>query len=115
MHIRRVSTDKEILDKVPASIETCLQTILSTGSTVEIEKTRETYPQGQYQQKVQQGVGSKQEKKENPKPMDKRQKVDSLESRITKPKQKKKKPASKVTMFKPTPTKVKEPGEDQVS
>jgi len=47
--------------------------------------------------------------------VDKGQKVDSLENRISKPKQKKKKPVAKVTTFKPAPTKVKEPGEDQVS
>ena len=86
MHIRRVSIDKDVLDRVPASIEMCFQTILSAGSTVEFQKTREAYAQGQYQQKVQQGVGSKAEKKENPKPVDKGQKVYSLESRISKPK-----------------------------
>ena len=112
MHMRRVSTDKDVLDKVPPSIEMCLQTILNAGSTVEFEKTREAYAQGKYQQKVQQGVGSKVEKKENPIPVDKGQKVDSIESQISKPKQKKKKPTTKVTTFKPALTKVKEPGED---
>ena len=56
MHIRHVSTDKGILDKVPPSIKMCFQTILSPGSTVEFETTREAYAQGQCQQKVQQGV-----------------------------------------------------------
>ena len=55
------------------------------------------------------------EKKENPKPVDKAQKLDSLVSRISKPKQKMMKPVTKVTTFKPAPPKVKEPGEDQVS
>ena len=55
------------------------------------------------------------EKKENLKPVDKGQKADSLESRISKPKEKKKKPVAEVTTYKPAPTKVKEPGEDQVS
>ena len=47
--------------------------------------------------------------------MDKGHEVDSLESRISKPKQKKKKPVAKVTTFKLSPTKVKVPGDDQVS
>jgi len=115
MHMRRISTDKDILDKVPQSIEMCFQTILSAGSTVEFVKARQAFAQSLYQQKVQQVGGSKVEKKENPKPVNKGQKADSLESRISKPKQKKKKPAAKVTIFKPAPTKVKEPGEDQVS
>ena len=55
------------------------------------------------------------QKKQNPKPVDEGQKVDSLGSRISKPKQKKKKPVAKVTSFKPAPTKVKESGKDQVS
>ena len=42
MHIRRVSTDKDVLDKVPPSIEMCFQTILSASSTVQFEKTWET-------------------------------------------------------------------------
>jgi len=46
MHIRRISTDKDVLDKVPPSIEMCFQTILSAGSTVEFEKPREAYAQG---------------------------------------------------------------------
>jgi len=115
MHLRRVSTDKYVLDKVSPSIEMCFQTIHRAGLRVEFEKTRETYAQGQCQQKVQQFVGSKVEKKENPKAVDKGPKVDSLESQISKPKQKKKKPVAKVTRFKPAPTKVKEPDEDQVS
>jgi len=60
-------------------------------------------------------MGSKVEKKVNPTPMDEGQKVDLLESRISKPKETKKKPFAKVTAFKLAPTKVKEPGEDQVS
>ena len=61
----------------------CFQTILSAGSTVEYEKAGEAFAQSQYQQKVQQVGGSKVEKKENPTPVDKGQKADSLESRIT--------------------------------
>ena len=49
MHIRHVSMDKDVLDKVPHSIEICFQTILSAGSIVEFAKTREAYVQGQYQ------------------------------------------------------------------
>jgi len=55
------------------------------------------------------------EMKDNPKPVDKGKKVDSLESRICKPKQTKQKHVAKVTTFKPAPTKVKQPGEGQVS
>jgi len=54
------------------------------------------------------------QKKENPKPMNKGKKADSLKSRISKPKQKNQKTDAKVTTFKPGPTKVKEPGKDQV-
>ena len=61
--MRHVSTDKDVLDKVPPSSEMCFQTIVNAGSTVEFEKTREACAQGQYQQ-------SKVEKKENPKPVD---------------------------------------------
>ena len=44
IHIRRVSMDKDVLDRVPPSIEMCYQTIVSAGSTGEFEKTREAYP-----------------------------------------------------------------------
>jgi len=64
---------------------------------------------------VQQVGGNKLEKKENPKPVDERQKADSLESWISKPKQKSKMPASKTTTFKPATTKVMESSEDKVS
>jgi len=46
--MRLVSTDKDVLNKVHPSIEMCLQTILSTGSTGEFEKTGDAYAQGQY-------------------------------------------------------------------
>jgi len=46
MHIRRVSTDNNILNKVPPSIEMYFQTIFSPSSTVEFEKTREADAQG---------------------------------------------------------------------
>jgi len=114
-HIRSISTDKDVLDKVPLSIDMFFQTILSAGSMVEFEKAKEAFAQSQYLQQLLQVGGIKVEKKENPKPVDKGQKVDSLESRIYKPKQKKKKLVAKVTTFKPASTKVKEPGEDQVS
>jgi len=78
MHIRHASTDKDVLDRVPLSIKMFFRTILSAGSRVEFEKTREAYAQGQSWQKVQQGMGSKEEKKENPKAVDEGQKVHSL-------------------------------------
>ena len=71
MHIRRISMDKDVVDRVPPSLEMCCQTILIASSKVEFEKTRGAYTQAQYQQKVQQETGSKEEKKENPKSMDK--------------------------------------------
>ena len=112
IHVRHISTDKHVLDKVPPSIEIYFQTILSASSTVEFEKTREAYAPAQCQQKVQQGSRSKGQKKENPKPVNMGLKVDSLKSRISKPTEKKKQPAAKVIICKPAPTEVKEPGED---
>jgi len=114
-HMRCISTDKDVLDKVPQRIDMCFQTILSAGSTVEFEKAREAFAQSPYQQKVQQVGANKVEKKEDPKPVDKGQKVNSLENRISKPKQKNKNPLAKVTTFKPTPTKVEKLGEDKAS
>jgi hypothetical protein len=115
-HLRRVSTDKDVLDKVPQSVEMCFQTILNAGSTVEFEKAREAFAQNQYQQKVQQVGGHRNEKKESTKPVDKGKKEDSLESRISKPKQKKKvKTSAKSSDTKPATKREKEPGEDKVS
>jgi len=51
IHIRRVSTDKDVLEIVLPNIKMCFQTILSASSRVECEKTREVYVQGPYQQK----------------------------------------------------------------
>ena len=107
--------DKDVLNQVPRSIEMCFHTIFSVGLTVEFEKAREFFAQRKSKQKAQQCGGSKVEKNKNPNPMGKGQKVNSLKSRISKHKQKKKQPAAKVSTFKPAPTKVKEPGENHVS
>jgi len=42
-HMIRTSTDKDVLDKVPTSIEMCFHTIANPGSTLEYERRRETY------------------------------------------------------------------------
>ena len=59
--------------------------------------------------------GNKVEKKKNLKPIDKEQKANSLKSGIAKPKEKRKKSATKTTIFKPALTKVKEPVNNKLS
>jgi len=64
----------------------CFQAVLSAGSMVEFEKAGEAFAQSRYQQKVQQLGGNRVGKKENPKPVGKGEKADSVASRIHKPK-----------------------------
>jgi len=52
MYLKRISTDKDVLDKVPQSIEMCFQTFVSACSMVEFEKSREAFAQSQYQQQI---------------------------------------------------------------
>jgi len=63
----RTSTDKNILDKVPTSIEMSFHTITNTGSTLKYERGRETYARTEFQHKVDRAGGTK-EKKETNKP-----------------------------------------------
>jgi len=109
----RTSTDKDVLDKVPTSIEMCFHTITNAGSTLEYKRGRETYARTEFQHKVERAGGTK-EKKEANKPAEATKKDD------TKGVQKKKaKPKSQGTSAKSdksdTTKKVKEPGEELVT
>jgi len=42
-HMIRTSTDKDVLAKVPTSIEMCFHAMANAGSTLEYERGRETY------------------------------------------------------------------------
>jgi len=66
-HIIRTSTDKDVLDKVPTSIEMCFHTIPNAGSTLEYEPGREPYARTEFQDKVDRAGGTK-KKKEAHKP-----------------------------------------------
>jgi len=58
----RTSTDKDVLDKVPTSIEMCFYTIANAGSTLEYEQGRETYARTEFQHKVDRAGGTKEKK-----------------------------------------------------
>jgi len=112
-HMIRTSTDKDVLDKVPTSIEMCFHTIANTGSTLEYERGRETYPRTEFQPKGDRAGGTK-EREEANKPSEATKKDD------TKGVQKKKaKPKSQGTGAKSdksdTTKKAKEPGEDLIT
>jgi len=49
--VRHISTNKDILDKVPQSIKMYFQTVFSLGSIFEFEKAKETFAQSEYQQR----------------------------------------------------------------
>jgi len=109
----RTSTDKDVLDKVPTSIEMCFHTIANAGSTLEYERGRRTYARTKFQHKVGRAGGTK-EKKEANKLSEATKKDD------TKHVQKKKvKPKSQGTGAKSdksdTTKKAKEPAEDVVT
>ncbi|KAF8422309.1 hypothetical protein BGX38DRAFT_1279835 [Terfezia claveryi] len=110
----QVSTDKDILDKVPASTEICFQAIANAGSQVEYEKVREAHAQSQFHQK-EQAAGAKKEVPNTPKTTEK--KSENLKDRITKPKQRAKtKPNAKSKPKSDTSSKKeKEPGQDKVT
>ena len=57
-HIIQTSTDKNVLDKVPTSIEMCFHTIANAGSTLEYERGRETYAWTEFQHKVERAGGT---------------------------------------------------------
>jgi len=111
-HMIRISTDKDVLDKVPTSIEICFHTIAKAGSTLEYERGRETYARTEFQHKLDRAGGT-QEKKEANKPPQATTKDDT--KRVQK---KKAKPKSQGTGAKSdksdTTKKAKEPGEELV-
>jgi len=51
-HMIRTSIAKDVLDKVPASIEMCFHTIANAGSPLEYKRGREKYAQTEFQHKV---------------------------------------------------------------
>jgi len=61
----RTSIEKDVLDKVPASIEMCFHTITNAGSTLEYERGREKYAQTEFQHKVDRAGGTKEKKEAN--------------------------------------------------
>jgi len=112
-HMIRTSIDKDVLDKVPTSIEICFHTIGNAGSTMEYEHGRETYARTEFQHKVDRAGGTK-EKKEANKPSEATKKDNT--NRVQK---KKVKPKSQGTGAKSdksdTTKKAKEPGEELVT
>jgi len=56
------SIDKDVLDKIPASIEMCFHTIANAGSTLEYERGREKYARTEFQHKVDRPGGTKEKK-----------------------------------------------------
>jgi len=64
-HMIRTSIDRDILDKVPTSIEICFHTIANAGSTLEYERGREKYDQTEFQYKVDRAGRTKEKKEVN--------------------------------------------------
>jgi len=112
-HMIRTSTDKDVLDKVPTSIEMCFNTIANAGSTLEYERGRETYARTEFQGKVERAGGTKENKEAN-KSSEPTKKDDT--KRVQK---KKAKPKCQGTGAKSdksdTTKKAKEPGEELVT
>jgi len=112
-HMIRTSTDKDVLDKVPTSIEMCFYTIANAGSTLEYEQGRETYARPEFQHKVEWAGGTK-EKKEAKKPSEATKKDNT--KRVQKKKAKPKSQGTGATSAKSDTTKkAKEPGEELVT
>jgi len=65
MHMIRTSPDKDVLDKVPASIEMCFHTITNAESTLEYDRGREKYARTEFQHKVDRAGGTKERKEVN--------------------------------------------------
>jgi len=61
-HMIRTSIDKDVLDKVPASIEMYFHTIGNAGSTLEYKRGREKYAWSEFQHKVDRAGGTKEKK-----------------------------------------------------
>jgi len=112
-HMIRTSTDKDVLDKVPTSIEMYFHAMANAGSTLECKWGRETYARTEFQYKVESSGGTK-EKKEANKPSEATKKDGT--KRVQK---KKAKPKSQGTSAKSdksdTTKKAKEPGEEFVT
>jgi len=86
-HMIRTSSNKDVLDKVPTSIEMCFHTIANAGSTLEYERGRETYARTDFQHKVDRAGGTK-EKKEASKPSEATKEDDTkgVQKKTAKPK-----------------------------
>jgi len=86
-HMIRTNTDKDVLDKVPTSIEMCFLTTDNAGSTLEYERGRETYARTEFQHKGDRAGGTK-EKKEANKPSEATKKDDTerVQKKKAKPK-----------------------------
>jgi len=112
-HMIHTSTDNDVLDKVPTSIEMCFHTIANAGLTLEYAWGRETYARTEFQRKVDRAGGTK-EKKEANKPSEATKKND-----IKHIQKKKAKPKSQGTGAKSdksnTTKNAKEPGEELVT
>jgi len=112
-HMIRTRIDKDVLDKVPASIEICFHTIANARSTLEYERGREKYARTKFQHKADRAGGTKEKKEVN------------KSSQVTKKddykhvQKKKTKPKSQGTSAKfdksDTTKKAKEPGEELVT
>jgi len=112
-HMIRTSIDKDILDKVPASIEMCFHTIANAGSTLEYKRGREKYARTEFQHKVDRAGGTK-EKKEDNKCSEVTKKDDN--KRVQKKKAKPKSQGTSAKLAKSNTTKkAKEPGEELVT
>jgi len=109
----RTSTEKDVLDKVPTSIEMCFHTIANAGSTLEYEQGRETYARTEFQRKVDRAGGTK-EKKEANKPSEATKKDDTKRVQKKKAKPKSQGASAKSDKF-DTTKKAKEPGEELVT
>jgi len=112
-HMIRTSMNKDVLDKVPASIEMCFHTIANARSTLEYERGREKYTSTRFRHKVDRAGGTK-EMKEPHKSSEATKKDDNKGMQ-----KKKAKPKSQGTSAKSdksdTTKKAKEPGEELVT
>jgi len=61
----RTRIDKDVLDKVPTSIEMCFHTIANAGSTLEYERGREKYARTEFWHRVDRAGGTKKKKAVN--------------------------------------------------
>jgi len=109
----RTSTDKDVLDKVPTSIEMCFHTITNAGSTLKYERGRETFARTEFQHKVDRAGGTKENKEAN-KPSEATKKDDT--KRVQKMKANPKSQGTGAKSDKSDTTKkAKEPGEELVN